>query len=76
MFSLADLDAIEADTKLLMRRDGDDAVRFMDDLRSRLANRVQLFIRILVVPGFPQIGMSIRPQSNRSSLWTEPIGDC
>jgi IS1 family transposase len=39
--------AIEADTKLLVSwlvggRDGDYAMGFMDDLRSRLANRVQL----------------------------------
>jgi len=39
--------AIEADTKLLITwlvggRDGDYAMGFMDDLRSRLANRVQL----------------------------------
>jgi IS1 family transposase len=39
--------AIEADTKLLVTwlvggRDGDYAIAFMDDLRSRLANRVQL----------------------------------
>jgi IS1 family transposase len=39
--------AIEADTKLLITwlvggRDGDFAMGFMDDLRSRLANRVQL----------------------------------
>jgi IS1 family transposase len=39
--------AIEADTKLLISwlvggRDGDYAMAFMDDLRSRLANRVQL----------------------------------
>ena len=39
--------AIEADTKLLITwlvggRDGDYAIAFMDDLRDRLANRVQL----------------------------------
>jgi IS1 family transposase len=39
--------AIEADTKLLVTwlvggRDGDYAIAFMDDLRERLANRVQL----------------------------------
>ena len=39
--------AIEADTKLILSwlvggRDGDYALAFMDDLRSRLANRVQL----------------------------------
>lgn len=39
--------AIDADTKLVMSwlvggRDGDYAIGFMDDLRSRLANRVQL----------------------------------
>src|SRR6266542_1003304 len=39
--------AIEADTKLLITwlvggRDGDYAMGFMDDLRARLANRVQL----------------------------------
>src|SRR5947209_20025309 len=39
--------AIEADTKILITwlvggRDGDYAMGFMDDLRSRLANRVQL----------------------------------
>src|SRR5438105_14791958 len=39
--------AIEADTKLLITwlvggRDSDNAIAFMDDLRGRLANRVQL----------------------------------
>jgi transposase-like protein len=41
------MSAIEADTKLLITwlvggRDGDYAIAFMDDLRDRLANRVQL----------------------------------
>ena len=41
------LTAIEVDTKLLITwlvsgRDGDHAIAFMDDLRDRLANRVQL----------------------------------
>ena len=39
--------AIDADSKLIVSwlvggRDGDYAMAFMDDLRSRLANRVQL----------------------------------
>ena len=41
--------AIEADTKLIVSwlvggRDGEYALAFMDDLRSRLANRVQLTV--------------------------------
>ena len=42
-----DLAALDSDSKLLVSwlvggRDGEYAIEFMDDLRSRLANRVQL----------------------------------